>query len=134
MLGFSRVKQLRAAAGQVPVDSKQDAAAKGVINKISKERNQELERLTGELVGVRGELEALRLKYDGATSRRKILEPSQRRQGRSSPPPPVVPPAPLAVVAPPLLHGSSMMLSYDDARVPLQLEELELGELDDTWL
>ncbi|PNH09501.1 Coiled-coil domain-containing protein 13 [Tetrabaena socialis] len=69
-----QVKQLRAAAGQVPVDSKQDAAAKGVINKISKERNQELERLTGELVGVRGELEALRLKYDGATSRRKILE------------------------------------------------------------
>ncbi|GFR41182.1 hypothetical protein Agub_g1851 [Astrephomene gubernaculifera] len=69
-----QVKQLRAAAGQATPDSKQEAAAKGVITKISRERNQELERLTGELAGVRGELEALRLKYEGAVSRRKILE------------------------------------------------------------
>ncbi|GLC63668.1 Coiled-coil domain-containing protein 13 [Pleodorina starrii] len=69
-----QVKQLRAAAGQAPAETKQEAAAKGVINKIAKERNQEMDRLTSELVAVRGELDALKLKYDGAMSRRKILE------------------------------------------------------------
>ncbi|KAG2499394.1 hypothetical protein HYH03_002968 [Edaphochlamys debaryana] len=69
-----QVKQLKAAAGQVAVETKQEAAAKGVITKISKERNNELDRLTGDLGAVRGELEALKLKYDGAISRRKILE------------------------------------------------------------
>ncbi|KAG2442826.1 hypothetical protein HXX76_002905 [Chlamydomonas incerta] len=69
-----QVKQLKAAAGQAPADSKQEAAAKGVIGKISKERNQEMERQGAELAAARGELEALRLKYDGAISRRKILE------------------------------------------------------------
>eukprot|EP00198_Chlamydomonas_reinhardtii_P013978 XP_001703315.1 predicted protein [Chlamydomonas reinhardtii] len=70
-----QVKQLRAAAaGQAPAESRQEAAAKGVIGKISKERNQEMERQGAELAAARGELEALRLKYDGAISRRKILE------------------------------------------------------------
>ncbi|GLI68896.1 hypothetical protein VaNZ11_013443 [Volvox africanus] len=33
------------------------------------------------------------------------------------------------------LHSSSLLLSsYDDSRVPLQLEELELGDLDESWL
>ncbi|KAG2450056.1 hypothetical protein HYH02_000160 [Chlamydomonas schloesseri] len=69
-----QVKQLKAAVGQAPAESKQEAAAKGVIGKISKERNQEMERQGAELAATRGELEALRLKYDGAVSRRKILE------------------------------------------------------------
>lgn len=72
---WRQVKQLRAAAaGQAPAESRQEAAAKGVIGKISKERNQEMERQGAELAAARGELEALRLKYDGAISRRKILE------------------------------------------------------------
>ncbi|GIL43182.1 hypothetical protein Vafri_991 [Volvox africanus] len=33
------------------------------------------------------------------------------------------------------LHSNSLLLSsYDDSRVPLQLEELELGDLDESWL
>ncbi|KXZ56604.1 hypothetical protein GPECTOR_1g543 [Gonium pectorale] len=69
-----QVKQLKVAAGQAPAETKQEAAAKGVINKISKERNQEMERVSTELSATRAELEALRQKYEGAMSRRKILE------------------------------------------------------------
>ncbi len=36
----AQVKQLKAAAGQSGPESRTDAMAKGVINKISKERNQ----------------------------------------------------------------------------------------------
>lgn len=68
-----QVKQLKAAAGQAS-DSRQEQAAKNTISKISKERSAELDRLSGDLVATKAELEATKLKCDAAVSRRKTLE------------------------------------------------------------
>eukprot|EP00197_Chlamydomonas_leiostraca_P004101 CAMPEP_0202872114 /NCGR_PEP_ID=MMETSP1391-20130828/20448_1 /ASSEMBLY_ACC=CAM_ASM_000867 /TAXON_ID=1034604 /ORGANISM="Chlamydomonas leiostraca, Strain SAG 11-49" /LENGTH=361 /DNA_ID=CAMNT_0049553077 /DNA_START=33 /DNA_END=1114 /DNA_ORIENTATION=- len=68
-----QVRALRAAQG-LAGDSRQEAAAKKALGKISGARAAELDRLTAELAAARAEVEALRQKHDAAVQRRKVLE------------------------------------------------------------
>ncbi|MEW5309989.1 MAG: hypothetical protein WDW38_001826 [Sanguina aurantia] len=68
-----QVRQLKAQSG-LAADSRRDAGAKEVLQKMSSHRSQDVDRLTNELLVMKGELEAVRGKLDSAVSRRKTLE------------------------------------------------------------
>lgn len=68
-----QVKQLKAAQGLV-VDSKAEASNKKAITKLSKDRSNEADRISAELTATRQELDTMKMKYEGAVSRKKILE------------------------------------------------------------
>lgn len=68
-----QIRQLKAAQG-LTTDTKTEANNKKVITKLAKERSNEADKLAADLASSRQELETLKLKYEGAISRKKILE------------------------------------------------------------
>jgi len=79
------IKQLKEAAGsdsppagatgtQAGSMAKHDTAHRNVIGKQNKQKDSELQRMAEELEAARAASEALRLKFTGASSRRKVLE------------------------------------------------------------
>jgi hypothetical protein len=54
--------------------AKHETAHRNVIGKLNKQKDTELQRMAAELEAAKATTEALRLKYTGASSRRKVLE------------------------------------------------------------
>lgn len=75
------IRQLRDAAGTETAATaagsslaKHDTAHRNVIGKLNKQKDSQLQHMAAELEAVKAETEKLRLKFTGASSRRKVLE------------------------------------------------------------
>jgi len=71
-----QVRQLKMAQGIPVPESRNEAAAKKAIGKISSNRSAEVEKLAGELAAVRADFESMTSKYASAISRRKVWPPN----------------------------------------------------------
>jgi hypothetical protein len=71
-----------ATAGPSSSLAKHETAHRNVIGKLNKQKDSELQRMAAELEAAKAATEALRLKYTGASSRRKVLEEEVRGGAR----------------------------------------------------